>query len=593
MAANTLRPPHDCAYASVNELALTSDSGHLIGLLSSMRGLCSRRTRVFAPLATLLLITTLMAGWGGAHWWKRQSRLESRPNIVDLISLEACDSTCNVKGRAASCKDQIKDFTSNGGACSIAHAYIQKQCDTCKSCNLAQVCKVAATTQIATTTPTVHHSASSQEWEVIASEAKIWKSPKLSAKHIGTKKRGELFLGEFKEVRQQNKSEKWVQLKGEPGYVITKLADADMIRKRHVVYSDGSSGGCGNDKFPITSPIICEAAATALSFAGTKVRFLKSVPFPGCFHRAGALWMSIQPASHESGTAGAWKPMGAWHSICSTKEYPEQKVEKPHEFNRQDCHVFVPAATPSLYCWSIMMHATVEEDLIKDQLQKRVGIFGCNDYAVLSNAKVWIGNDDCDRSIYTWLNKAPTAHMGKFGAGADKTRSFLNTLTFMQAWDILTGSQMVWKHDFIVKVDPDAVMFADRLRDHVKPHMGKAIYFRNCWLDEDVGKKGGLLYGAVEIISQKALGSYHAWGKKCKDLDWHGWGEDLWMQNCMDAIKVNFMKDFNLVQDLNCNFPPCPGCDNPCTDISRAAYHPFKDVASYWHCWRESIEAPR
>lgn len=230
---------------------------------------------------------------------------------------------------------------------------------------------------------------------------------------------------------------------------------------------------------------------------------------------------------------------------------------------------------PSLFGFSVMTPGP-EVALLKSQFAKKTSIFGCNDYAVISVQKISFGVDECGKEVWTWCNPYLRS-VGIGQLGPDTTNSWLNTGTFINAWDMLMKSGAIWSHAWITKVDPDAVMLPDRLRNHVAPYTGAPHYVINCnW-----GGKNKI-FGAVEVFSIPAIAEYKNRPDVCKkDMKWHGWGEDMYMQKCMDKLGVPYVTDFNLVGDARCSFKPCE-------DQSAAAYHPFKDVASYWSCWDKS-----
>jgi len=236
----------------------------------------------------------------------------------------------------------------------------------------------------------------------------------------------------------------------------------------------------------------------------------------------------------------------------------------------------VPGSTaqPSLFCFAVGRPG-FELDLLKELQVKRASIFGCNDFAVISSIKTSLGwgRPGCGK-VNTWVNDVPAVSMGQWGVGEMTTNSWLNTNAFIVAWDTLMNSGKLWDHDWIVKLDPDAVFFPDRLRSRVGSHTGQSAYFLNC----DHGTP--LLYGALEVFSKEAIGTYHANVGKCKGLQWHGWGEDMYMQQCMQAIGATPINDFSLVGDKSCGYAPC-------TDGSRVAFHAFKDVGSWMGCWQQ------
>lgn len=213
--------------------------------------------------------------------------------------------------------------------------------------------------------------------------------------------------------------------------------------------------------------------------------------------------------------------------------------------------------------------------LVLTQFQKKASIFTCNDFAVLTTQKYNLGHDECG-DVWTWVNAAPPVPMGQFGA---TTNSFLNTQTFISAWDILMGSGKIWQHDWVVKADPDAVFFPDRLRDHLRPHQGEHTYVLNCQWDSGVK-----LFGSIEVFPTFAILEYSRRPSVCKNMGWSGWGEDAYMQTCMGALGIASFPDFNLVGDSRCKAAPCTR-----TDV--VAFHPYKDPAQYWSCWGQSNAA--
>lgn len=182
--------------------------------------------------------------------------------------------------------------------------------------------------------------------------------------------------------------------------------------------------------------------------------------------------------------------------------------------------------------------------------------------------------------VMTWVNKAIPVSMGEYGVNGQKTDSFLNTATFLLAWDTLISSGTLWLFDFVVKVDPDAVFFPDRLRLHVQAYTGRSVYVPNC------GKwaSGPKLYGSIEVFSTQAIHTYARRVSDCKSLPWQGWGEDYYMQHCMDLLGVQMASDFQQVGDERCVAAPC-------SDWTKVAYHDFKDPEKWMDCFNEATRA--
>lgn len=227
----------------------------------------------------------------------------------------------------------------------------------------------------------------------------------------------------------------------------------------------------------------------------------------------------------------------------------------------------------------------IEVKLLKTQWHKRQSIFDCDDFAVISAEKRSLGKDECGNHVWTWVNDLPSVPMGKLGGKGVATSSYLNTETFIWAWDTLMNSGKLWKKDFAVKVDPDCVFFPDRLRQHLALSgvTGKPSYLLNCKYKFQ-GKAQAKIFGALEVFSVPALQKYQENTLTCKNMDWEGWGEDLYMEQCMKLLEAKGVEDFELVGDSRCNAAPC-------SDISRVAYHPFKEIDDYEECWLQSRQA--
>lgn len=244
-----------------------------------------------------------------------------------------------------------------------------------------------------------------------------------------------------------------------------------------------------------------------------------------------------------------------------------------------------PAPMPSLFCFSVMQSEGYEVVLVQRQLHNYLSIFTCNEYAVISDDEVDLGKDK-NGKVATWANPTSATPMGQYGANGASTDSFLNTQTFIFAWGTLIKSQRIFEHDFTVKVDPDAVMIPTRLRVHVGGHTGENVYFTNCdkFHDDPLSPaKADRIFGALETFSKAAMLAYRDNEDQCKSMDWHGWGEDTYIQACMDTIGVAKVFDVNAVGDGRCTAAAC-------TSPDQAAFHPFKDPASYLVCWNQAMD---
>jgi len=234
--------------------------------------------------------------------------------------------------------------------------------------------------------------------------------------------------------------------------------------------------------------------------------------------------------------------------------------------------------SPSFYCWAVAQRDSYELDLVKAQLSKKTGVFACEEYsAFVKGESIYLGEGPSGEETTTPLADLDVSGtMGNLSAPGQTTGSWLNTLTFLQVWATVHEQGLFSNHDWTVKADPDAVFMVDRLRSFLKPHTGEGanLYVRNsnCWVDSIE------LLGPLEVLSQAAVEVFHQGRESCsKKLPWHGWGEDYFLQHCLDMLLVGHVDNFDLLADAGCH-------PAPCTDASKVAYHPYKTVEKYENC---------
>jgi len=214
--------------------------------------------------------------------------------------------------------------------------------------------------------------------------------------------------------------------------------------------------------------------------------------------------------------------------------------------------------------------AGYEKNLIKAQLQKGVGIFACDEFGLLTDATFSMGKG------------VETINMHQnMKTGISKDGTSANTHIFMIAWEMVRKDFRFHSHDWTLKVDPDAVLLPDRLRERLRPYTGQNVYMKNC--NKYPGADGWpMMYGSLEALSRQALETYYAGAERCRtELQWQAWGEDLFLGNCLNLLgsKAEF-------DDKHSGDNVCTGAD--CSDGVTAAYHPFKDATKWFDCWRQA-----
>lgn len=208
---------------------------------------------------------------------------------------------------------------------------------------------------------------------------------------------------------------------------------------------------------------------------------------------------------------------------------------------------------------------------MKAQLLKGKGIFSCEEYATFSSGETkWILGEG-PRGIV----EVTPFKMAEVGKSRDGTAG--NAELFMHVWSSVKEQGSWYKHDWTIKVDPDAVIVPERLRLHLKKHTGDNVYLKNC--DKKNGMKP-MMFGSLEALSRQAIMTYF-WGEaRCKELEWETWGEDLFMGKCLDMLGVTGKEDLTIVSDGVCLGVDCSS--------GAAAFHPKKSVEAWMACLAEA-----
>lgn len=145
-----------------------------------------------------------------------------------------------------------------------------------------------------------------------------------------------------------------------------------------------------------------------------------------------------------------------------------------------------------------------------------------------------------------------------------------NTWMFVHAWNAVIDSGKWRDHAFICKVDPDAVFIPDRVRTHVQHYVNEDMFVINCMV-------GDMIYGALEVFSYQAIKQWMMRKDECNDAN--VFGEDKYMTLCMDTLGAVRVHDTSIMGDKLC------GTFSDCSNGGNAAFHPFKDAASFNECF--------
>lgn len=231
---------------------------------------------------------------------------------------------------------------------------------------------------------------------------------------------------------------------------------------------------------------------------------------------------------------------------------------------------------PTLLCFLVSRSWGDELEMVRAQAAQRAGIFACSASAVVSDARLSLGAP-CQTYAIGDLKANPVP----WGVA--------NTWVFVKAWDAIIAADVWRRHDWTVKVDPDAVLFPDRLLQHLSKipknvlldHSGGAwghrgLFIKNCQV-------GLTLRGALEVISRSGVETYMKHTHECQAKNNpDGSGEDGFMHDCWSMIGVGKVFLPDLLRDQYC----AGGSQAPsCNDGWAAAFHPMKHTWNWNNCF--------
>lgn len=255
-------------------------------------------------------------------------------------------------------------------------------------------------------------------------------------------------------------------------------------------------------------------------------------------------------------------------------------------FDASDSHPLpaLPTHYPngSVYCFVLMQPTGYELGLMAKHYQMNAGIFACDEYTIFSNVRMEIAPKS---NVFTSVVES-SLHCSAGG----EFKTALNAAIFLAVWTKVMRVGRFRYHDFIVKVDPDAVFLPSRLRPilHKVIEEPNGVYFNNCQFG---------LHGPIEVFSKNAILNWGNGAAKCI-VHFHElcngpcwWGEDILMDQCLERfLKAKRLNNYNLLVEDHCDPPPNW---RSCTDTRFVSFHPFKDVEEWADCHETAVKSDR
>jgi len=380
----------------------------------------------------------------------------------------------------------------------------------------------------------------------------------------------------------------WIRLLHEPGFMLISLRGQPLLQESNVRYSKITDGKCSDlGLHPVVNKTACEAAALALGLPDTSVNMVKEPKRPeGCYIVGGGLFLSVNPANEGRGATFGHEPIcssqapGVLDPCLRAEEKREAAARLKDDESGEEEEEEMMGDIPSLFCFSIVRKNGYEEKLLMAQFENTASIFLCDGYKVLTaGGKMVLGQGWNTTEI-----DAPSRGLGK--AAGDESMEFENTNTMMQAWSVILRYKKLWDHDWIVKVEPDAVFFPGRFRQYLRRnstarHSDK-VSFLNCEQLQGPPARAS----SIQVFSQRAMKAYSGGKARCRRaLAWKDWEEDVFIERCLQFLGINSLFARDMVGGAQC------WSRSQCSDLSKVAFHNFKSASSYMKCWEDATEA--
>mmetsp|Transcript_48866 Transcript_48866/g.111304 ORF Transcript_48866/g.111304 Transcript_48866/m.111304 type:complete len:741 (+) Transcript_48866:126-2348(+) len=173
---------------------------------------------------------------------------------------------------------------------------------------------------------------------------------------------------------------------------------------------------------------------------------------------------------------------------------------------------------PSLYCFSLTMPFGYEPQLLKSQLDKGVGIFACDEYVVFSNSSTLLEGDHKGDKLPVDVSLLRFSLSVPYGG---RWHTALNTEVFNKIWVQVVKLGAYARHDWVVKADPDTVLFPDRLRQLLRTHqpLNRTLSRRLEGSKKEPGPGCGDC--KLDTAGEKSCGAHVRWlqskGKTCDE----------------------------------------------------------------------------
>ena len=172
--------------------------------------------------------------------------------------------------------------------------------------------------------------------------------------------------------------------------------------------------------------------------------------------------------------------------------------------------------------------------------------------------------------------------------------AYSNTKLYLTAWRQLFAAGDVFDHEWIIKVEPDTVFFAGRLKAWLPPASTEPLLVANCEvpMGADLPPRPMML-GSLEIINVAAGRQLLTGMHDCEKSAPLNQGEARFLNECAEQSGWDLWADAahtsdGILIDTACTSSYQPGCTH-----DSVSFHPFKKVSDFQACHEQAKNVSR
>eukprot|EP00933_Yihiella_yeosuensis_P035143 TRINITY_DN28616_c0_g1_i1.p1 TRINITY_DN28616_c0_g1~~TRINITY_DN28616_c0_g1_i1.p1 ORF type:complete len:332 (+),score=43.04 TRINITY_DN28616_c0_g1_i1:116-1111(+) len=281
---------------------------------------------------------------------------------------------------------------------------------------------------------------------------------------------------------------------------------------------------------------------------------------------------------------------------------PEGAIMRARRQQTPYLHPDRHAFETSIFCYTVVSRR-YEAKLLLLHWMYGLGVFGCSEYQIFSNFTA-------DQLFPTSPEAASSVRISLINASLEVSvdLNVENAGMFQRLWKRIFLEKRYRRHDWMAKLDVDAVVFPSMLRQTLSRRCPRNCHPRHMRQDyqhleglhryrlKEVLTDSSAMFGPLEVMTHSAVLTFAEGFWKCQfearerhrfshvPEVFNLWGadnwvniEDIWVERCMFRLGIDGITERKFLSEgFGKRQQPCePGF---------VAYHPYKDLRSHLRC---------